>query len=246
MAGGASFRWRCVRGTILGVNSVERLVAIAQGAWAARTVELAPEPPGPREGTAGDGSETLNFVAVGDSLIAGCGVADQSQALTPMLARGVAEKEGKRVSWQTRAQLGATMRRVRYRYLPDLDCRPDILFLCAGSNDVMARRTAAEWKDDLQAALDQAQDLSDRVWLCSAGQTHNSPVLPKTLRKAVAGLVDRQTEVSAAICEERGIPFANVTHVPLPDGFWAEDGFHPSEIGYQTAREYILAAAYEQ
>ncbi|WRS29337.1 SGNH/GDSL hydrolase family protein [Actinomycetaceae bacterium MB13-C1-2] len=220
------------------------MVVLAQAAWASKTVKLAAEPPGERSGMVGEGRDELRLVAVGDSIIAGCGVEDQADSLTPRLAVGVAEKEGKRVSWETHAQLGATMKRVRYRFLPEIDSTPDILFVCAGSNDVMARRSIAEWADDLQGALDEAQGLCDRVWVCSSGQPHRSPVLPRTLRNALEQQVNAQTEASVAICAERGIPFADVTHIPLPPAFWASDGFHPSAVGYEVAKDSILAAAY--
>lgn len=235
--------------TIPGVNKVEKMVVLAQAAWAARTVKLAPEPPGDRVGLAegGNGSSDsgpLDLVAVGDSLVAGSGVTAQSEALTPLIAEGIAAREDTPVHWRTYAKLGATMRRVRYKYLPQIETRPDILFVCAGSNDVMARRGVNEWRDDLQGTLDEAQELSDRVWLCSSGQPHNSPVLPKTLRRAIEHQIDAQTAVSREICAERGIPFADVTHIDLPDGFWASDGFHPSRIGYETAAWHILRAEY--
>ena len=231
--------------TIPGVNRMEKIVALAQGAWASKTVKLAPEPPGPRTGVVGELTSTpLTLVAVGDSLVAGSGVDAQSKALTPLIAEGVAAHEDSPVQWQTHARLGATMRRVRYKYLPQIESRPDILFICAGSNDVMARRGVDEWRDDLQGTLDEAQELSDRVWLCSSGQPHNSPALPRTLRRALEHQIDAQTAVSREICEERNIPFADVTHVDLPEGFWASDGFHPSRIGYETATMHILKAAY--
>ena len=231
--------------SISGVNKLEKMVALAQAAWAARTVKLAPEPPGPRTGLVGAPTATpLTLVAVGDSLVAGSGVNSQAEALTPLIAEGIAQRENVPVQWQTHARLGATMRRVRYKYLTQIDFRPDVLFVCAGSNDVMARRGVDEWRDDLQGTLDEAQELSDRVWLCSSGQPHNSPALPKTLRRALERQVDAQTAVSREICEERSIPFADVTHVDLPEGFWASDGFHPSRIGYETAAWHILRADY--
>lgn len=226
-----------------GVNLVRKMLAVAEGAWASKTVKLAPEPPGSRQGVVGAG-EAISFVTVGDSLVAGCGVSDQSEALTPLVASEIARKENKSVAWETHAKLGATMRRVRYRYLAQLQKKPDILLVCAGSNDVMARRGVDEWTRDLNGALDEAQALCNRVWLLSSGQPHNSPVLPRTLRRALEIQVDEQTAASAVICQERGIPFVNVTHVELPTGFWATDGFHPSGVGYEFARDKIISTVY--
>lgn len=70
------------------VNPVKRTILLAQAAWAARTVRLAPEPEGERSGIARERlgatlSEYLRLVAVGDSLVAGSGASSQATALTP-------------------------------------------------------------------------------------------------------------------------------------------------------------------
>ena len=132
-------------------RGLRRSLAVAEAALARRTVRLAPEPPGEREGVvtpdgttapAGSGavrgsSAPLRLAAVGDSLVAGSGVQAQDQALVPRIARLVAAGAGRDVEWATHARLGATMRRVRYRFLPEVD-DADVLFVCAGSNDLMA------------------------------------------------------------------------------------------------------------
>ena len=51
-----------------------------------------------------------------------------------------------------------------------------------------------------------------------------------------------QTEASAAICARRGIPFVDVAHCDLNEGFWAADGFHPSAAGYEMAADMVAAA----
>ena len=184
---------------------LRRPLAIVEAAIARRTVRLAPEPPGERAGviapdgaaapaasaTVRDCGAPLRLVAVGDSLVAGCGVAAQDRALVPRIARILAAATGRDVQWSTHARLGATMRRVRYRFLPEVD-GADLLLVCAGSNDLMARRGPAEW-------------------------------------------TDIQTDASVAVCAERGVPFVDVAHCDLPEGFWADDGFHPGAIGYEMA-----------
>ena len=233
-------------------RGLRRPLAIAEAALARRTVRLAPEPPGEREGVvtpdgttapAGSGAvrdsgAPLRLAAVGDSLVAGSGVQAQDQALVPRIARLVAAGTGRDVEWATRARLGATMRRVRYRFLPEVD-DADVLFVCAGSNDLMARRSLQEWTDDLAAVLDGAARRGRHVVACSAGQLYRSPVLMPTLRSVLREWTDAQTEASAVVCAERGVPFVDVAHCDLKDGFWADDGFHPSAAGYEMAAGMI-------
>ena len=148
---------------------------LTQALWAKHTVRLAPEPPGRRSGVVLPSSpiaeataEPLRLVAVGDSLVAGSGVDNQGDALTPRIAQKIAEKTGRSVCWETYSKLGSTMRRIRYRFLPEVDGHVDILFVCAGTNDIMARRTRSEWIEEFTAVMTQAQALADHVIVCSA------------------------------------------------------------------------------
>ncbi len=229
------------------VNPVKRTILLAQAAWAARTVRLAPEPEGERSGIARERlgatlSEYLRLVAVGDSLVAGSGASSQATALTPRIADRVAAATGAPVIWETHARLGSTMRRVRHRFLDEVEGRPDILFVCAGSNDIMARRSRAEWTDDLEAVLGRSLEMAAHVVLCSAGQPHNSPRLPAMLRRELAKRIDAQTADSKSICARLGVDYADVAHADLVEGFWASDGFHPSEAGYEQAAGMVVGA----
>lgn len=227
------------------VESLESMVAAGQALWASKTIKLAPEPPGDRFGTVGgQPSDPLSLVAVGDSLIAGSGTDHQSRTLTPFIASRVSARSGRPVSWQTHAQLGATLRRVRYRFLPETPEDLDLLVVCAGTNDVLARRSIPEWEEDLEGTLDAAQDKAKRVLLLSSGQPHHSPALPSTLKKVLARSVAEQTEASRPISDRRGVPFLDMTNIEVPGDFWASDGFHPSQAGYDFAAELIADLLY--
>ena len=167
----------------------------------------------------------------------------------PRIARLVAAGSGRDVEWVTRARLGATMRRVRYRFLPEFLPEvddDDVLFVCAGSNDLMARRSLQEWTDDLAAVLDGAARRGRHVVACSSGQLYRSPALMPTLRSVLREWTDAQTDASAAVCAERGVPFIDVAHCDLDDGFWADDGFHPSAAGYEMAAVMIAPVVLAQ
>ena len=105
------------------MNVVERAIVAGEGRWAAQHVHLAPEPAGSRSGVArpagaaGGGPDrvapAIRMVVLGDSMVAGCGVADQSEGLVPRIAALLAERWEGPVAWEGRGRLGATMRRVR-------------------------------------------------------------------------------------------------------------------------------------
>lgn len=238
----------------------EKPIALTEGLVARHTVHLAPEPEGPREGVirppSAHGADAhadadaeagaarpITLVTVGDSLTVGCGVDRQSDGFVPDMARDIARITGRAVVWRTVGRLGATMRRARFRLLPKVEGHPDLLVLCAGSNDVMARRSEREWSADLGAAIDEAKALSRHVVVISSGQVYRSPALGRTLKKAILDLTDRQTAVSRAICADRQVTFVDMTHhdTGLTDEqFWAYDRFHPSRRCYQLLADGVV------
>ncbi len=231
------------------MNPVRKTLLLSQALWAKYTLRLAPEAPGERHGVVSPSSfvpeasaRPLRLVAIGDSLVAGSGVENQNLALTPRIARKIADAVNRPVQWETRAKLGSTMRRVRYRFLPEVTGNIDILFICAGSNDVMAKRSIEEWLDDLRAVIEQARTRADHVIVCSSGQPHHSPKLSAMLRRELARRIDWQTAASLRICREYGVDFVDVAHAELVSDFWATDGFHPSASGYEQASGLVVQA----
>lgn len=226
-------------------RGITSMLALIEAGIARRTVKLAPEPPGQRFGfvlpAAAEHADPIVFTAIGDSAIAGCGVAQQQDGVVPMLANDIAHTLNRQVRWATHAQLGATMRRVRYRFLPKL--KPsDFALVCAGSNDVLAKRKPEEWTDDLCAVLDGALAQCPRVVLCSAGPMFLSPVLKPHLRAVLDEKIEQQSIISREICAQKGVAFANVASRELSENYWAGDGFHPGPQGYRLAADIILQA----
>ncbi len=220
---------------------LHRSLILAESVWAQHAITLDPEPPGDRVGVVENGTGApLRLVAIGDSMVAGCGTDHQSHALTPRIAAHLSERTGRSVAWETHARLGATMRRVRHRFLPEVGGDVDVLFLCAGSNDVMANRSPQEWNDDLLSVLDSARQKASHVVLCSSGQLHHSPKLPRALRRELGRRIDEQTRISQELCAREGVDFADAAHSLLVDGFWAGDGFHPSAAGYEFAAGFVV------
>lgn len=92
---------------------MRKTLLLSQALWAKCTVRLAPEAPGERHGIVFPSSfvpeasaRPLRLVAIGDSLVAGSGVEHQDLALTPRIARKIANRVNRPVQWETHAKLG--------------------------------------------------------------------------------------------------------------------------------------------
>ncbi|KFI46666.1 Lysophospholipase L1 [Bifidobacterium bohemicum] len=239
-------------------------VATIEALWAKHTIHLADEPSGQRSGLVSppadsgayanvgaaldsDARAPLRLCAIGDSMVAGCGTPDQRDGLIPAIASGMAEVTGWDVQWQAHGKLGATMRRLRYRILPEVlqsGERFDFLLVCAGSNDIMANRSLSEWRDDLEAVLVAAQPIAERIFVLSPGQMQHEPSLGRVLRRVLEREMDAQAAVSNDVCVKHGAVYINLIHddVHASDpGFFSPDHFHPSPVGYGFIAQNVVA-----
>lgn len=109
-------------------------IVAGQGMWVRATTRMAAPATGPTTGTVGDPSrETLRVGVLGDSTAAGCGVDTHDDGFAGCLARALAARTGRTVTWEVVGEFGATSRRVRYRLLPRLGDNLDIAVLLAGA-----------------------------------------------------------------------------------------------------------------
>jgi lysophospholipase L1-like esterase len=226
--------------------------AMVEAVWAKYHIHLADEPEGERFGVVNeseskneDGSLTsaMTLVAVGDSMVAACGTSDQREGMIPDIAEGLSRYANRPVQWETYGGLGATMRRVRYRLMPQVTSHPDILIVCAGSNDIMAQRGIEEWEDDLRSTLAMAVTMSEHVVVLSPGQMQHEPSLGKALRRILEAQMDNQAAVSERVCAQFGVTYVNMVHEDVHvemDGFYASDHFHPSVIGYRNIADGVV------
>ncbi|MFD0705119.1 SGNH/GDSL hydrolase family protein [Alloscardovia venturai] len=239
-------------------GNTTRALAYIEAMWAKNHIHLAQEPCGSRSGVASfvspEGVDSLfpplNIAMVGDSMSVGCGVSRQEDGLVPDIARELSSYMERDVRWQTFGKLGATMRRVRFRLMTDvhdaLEKRPfdsfDILYICAGSNDLMAQRSVIEFTEDLKEVLDMALPLSQKVIVLSPGQLYKSPSLGPHLRRILFYRSEKITEASTHLCTSMEVQYINMTHEDVGTnnaGFYASDNFHPSAYGYSVMAQRI-------
>lgn len=208
---------------------------LLQGRHVRRVTPVLPEPPGPREGTAGHGPP-LRLLILGDSAAAGVGAASQDEALSGRLVAALAHRHT--VHWRLLAQTGHTTRDA----LAALSALPpqsfDVVVTSLGVNDVTGGHSVRRWVADQRALLARLQqDCGAPLCLLSAlPPMHQFPALPQPLRAylgAQARRFDRALQGIAATTP-------GCCRVGLDDGSPAElgpqhmaaDGFHPGPAVY--------------
>jgi lysophospholipase L1-like esterase len=178
---------------------------------------------------------------VGESTAAGCGTDTHDNGFAGYLARELAARNNRLVTWKVVGQHGATARRIRYRLLPLVDETVDVAVLLAGVNDVLTGLTPDQWGEDLVAIVDDLTHRAEQVALTGIAPFEALPSLPTTLGRYLTQRANALDEVSRQVCAER--PRATwISSTDLlsaePDLF-AQDRFHPSSLGYRRWAESV-------
>ncbi len=203
---------------------------LAQGRRARQLAQELPEAAGPRCGRCGSGSAALRVLLVGDSAVAGVGVATQDEALAGQLARSLhAVLPDSAIQWRVVARSGVTTREALAMLAAAEPGEFDIAVVALGVNDLTSRVGVAAWLAGMEALIAQLRTRwgVTTVWLSGLPPMHRFPLLPQPLRWYL-GRRSRHfsSSLGAWVSRRPGLHY-----VPLPDStdpsLIASDGFHP-------------------
>lgn len=224
---------------------------LAQGKYTRRVTPRLPEAPGPVDGVAGtpgrtQESEPISLLALGESPVAGVGVKSHEEAITGQLAKALAGKTGRPVSWRATGKNGITVRDAVDQLIPLIPRRHiDVALVAFGVNDTTSFRPVSRWRRDLIDLLAAVESRCSPAVLVLSGvpPLAHFPALPQPLRWVMglkANALDRELQ---SVAKAR----AHAFHVPLlldtrDREIMASDGYHPSAKGC-TAWAALLAEA---
>lgn len=221
---------------------------IAQGRHTRRVTPRLPEAGGPVAGVAGTAyaGSPLSLLALGESPVAGVGVATHEEAITGQLAQALAARLQRPVSWHACGKNGVTAREALDQVLPHVPAAPvDIALVAFGVNDTTAFRSVATWRRDLRrilAALD-ARCQPRLIMLSGVPPVAHFPALPQPLRWVMglkASALDKAArDLAPELARTHYVPLVLDTH---DRSMMASDGYHPSAKGC-AAWAQLLAEA---
>jgi len=220
-------------------------ILIVQGFYVRWRTPLLPEPPGPRIGSAGNGSP-LRLLVAGDSAAAGVGAASQSEALIGRLVTRL--QDAFRVDWCLEAETGATTRSTIAR-LARLEASGfDVLITSLGVNDITGGVGTKTWlkrQRDLRS-LARSQLGVTQLIIAGLPPVDGFPALPQPLRWYLGSRAKRLNEILEN--ELASEPFTHFLDLrfTLDATLMASDGFHPGPAIYdgwaRCAAELIFRA----
>lgn len=176
--------------------------------------------------------ERLSLIGIGDSIIAGVGVARTEHAVPARVAAGLAETTGRCVSWKAVGQSGLNAAQILERLVPRIPDEPaDCFVVSVGVNDVTAPTSTRRWRRGLGDLLDALRNHSPRAVIALLGlpPMQYFPLLPRPLRDLMGLRARTLDAIGMDVCVSR----QGVIHLPYrralrPEEF-APDGYHPGE-----------------
>lgn len=203
---------------------------LAQGRRARRLAQSLPEAAGPRTGSCGVGASALRVLLVGDSAVAGVGVATQDQALAGQLARALrGALPATVIEWRVVARSGVNTREALAMLAAEEPEQFDLAVVALGVNDVTAQVSIRAWLARIGQLVEQIRgDWGVRqIWLSGLPPMHRFPLLPQPLRWFLGRRARRFSNALGAWAARR----PGLHYVSLPDmtdpTLIAADGFHP-------------------
>jgi lysophospholipase L1-like esterase len=217
-----------------------------QGAATRRRVPRLPPASPPHEGLVPGVGVCIKLLAIGESPVAGVGVAGSDEAIAAATARALARLTGRPVAWRAEGLSGVTAKEAIERLLPRIAAEPaDLLVIAFGVNDTIAYRSPRAFAGDLAALVAAARDHVGDAAVIIAGVPPfaSIPAFPWPLR-TILNWRAAALQAAADLLPER-LSRVTVLRFPAslgPDLF-AADGFHPSPKAHELWGEGIAEAA---
>ena len=210
-------------------------VLYRQGKQLRRDTPRLPDAGGPWQGSV-PGDDPLRLLVLGDSTAAGVGAETQDDALPGNLARTIAARFNRGVTWRAVGENGATARDLLVRYLDDAIAEPaDLVFLSVGANDALGIRSPAAYARDLRRLLVRLRESNPGVTVLVASMPgfDQFELLPEPLRGRLFRH-SRALEHAGRVVTEAMDGVAMSSPAPgYTDGFFGADLFHPGPQGYR-------------
>ncbi|MBL4681492.1 MAG: SGNH/GDSL hydrolase family protein [Pseudomonadales bacterium] len=213
-------------------------VLILQGIWTRKTALRLPEASGDSSSGVRCGS---HIIGLGDSVIAGVGLNELSDALTAQLALKLSEDQSQAVSWSALGVNGERVQElIRRVKLIDADT-PDLILISIGVNDVSHLSSLTRWQLDIATLIgDLKEKFNAPIVFLGLPPMGEFPALPQPLRFALgirAAMLDFTFKQAGELIKDVYWIEIHRSESNLP---MAEDGYHPSALACASIAEVIV------
>ena len=219
-----------------------------QGKKLRKTIPQLPEATGIEGICKASSNEMFQLITIGESTIAGVGATTHETAFTGTLAKELAEKLGKNISWKVYAKSGYTAKSIKDNIIQNITEKfADAIVIGLGGNDSFELNTPKKWNTDIRKLITVIREKYPKTPIIF---TNMPPIkeftaFPKMIKFVIGNLVMHLGKELEKVVKTyknvfyyaRQITFDDyVTRMNLKveiNAFFS-DGVHPSELAYQV------------
>ena len=219
-----------------------------QGKRIVKRVPKLPEADGSMGRTEGSKDVSISILGIGESTMAGVGVANQKEGFIGAFSQELNQKTYKTVNWEVVAKSGIKLKDVSERLLPKIKLqKPDLILLAMGGNDAFALRSPKQWEQDsikLLAALRQKFGANTTILLTNMPPIQYFPAFTFLIKMIIGSLVNLYRDKWVRILSTNKNTYFNSEvihmdtwknryHIEINRTLLFSDGVHPSKLTYQ-------------
>ena len=217
------------------ILSIPLLVLILpQALYVKRTTKRLMEATGPRHGKTLGKAPAIRLLHVGESTVAGVGVSDLEQGFTANLASSMNQICQQQVQWQILGVNGIKIGELLNQLQQETLNECDIALVTMGVNDTTKFTNLNTWREQIRLTINQLLTLTQGpIIFTQVPAMAQFPALPAPLKYLLglrAKLLDMELQ---RVCKGHDRAQYVSSKPSIEPHLMAEDGYHPSQLGYQ-------------
>lgn len=207
-----------------------------------------PEAKNPEGSVIVQGKGAYHILILGESTVAGVGVATHQEGYAGVLAARLSEQLNTSIHWKVYAKSGYTTRQVISRILPTLPLEQfDLIVVGLGGNDAFTLNTPWAWQAHLNELISKlkGQYPNTPIYFTNMPPIKEFIAFTPLIKLTIGNLVELLGQVLTSIARKRKQVFYNSDIISLktwtrrfnlenPVDEFFSDGVHPSKLTYQT------------
>lgn len=193
-------------------------------------------------------SQTLKIMAIGESTIAGVGVATHEEGFTGTLAKEISKLFQIQVDWKVYARSGFTTKRVTDVIIPSIQEQDvGLIVVGLGGNDAFTLSSPKKWRQDISnlIAVLRVKFPDSLILFCNMPPIKLFPAFTSLIKFTIGNLVELfGEELNNLVKQYNGVYFSDEVitlkgwltkySIEGKESDFFSDGVHPSKLTYQT------------
>jgi len=239
------------------------MLMLPQALYVKRTTKRLMEATGPRYGKTLGKGPGIRLLHVGESTVAGVGVSDMQQGFTANLASSMNQSSQQQIHWQVLGVNGIKIGELLNQLQQETLNECDIALVTMGVNDTTKLTSLNKWREQIRLTINQLLTLTQGpIIFTQVPAMAQFPALPAPLKyllglraklleftqvpamaqfpalpaplKYLLGLRAKLLDVELQrVCKNHNRAHYVSSKPSIEPHLMAEDGYHPSEQGYQ-------------